>query len=162
MSIIAARRSKPFIGLWQRWCFARRDHLYPVLGRCDAHGNVAKGFGRVCGIHSYFGQYKPYAFAGYRATRRSGSRHPPIKLGVWVKNSISRMPPRPASYCWPDSETLPPKPLCFANGKPACHAHCFIAAKSRLACARTKGGAGRQKRFPPGRPDPRPRVRALI
>ena len=48
-------------------------------------------------------------------TRRSGSRPPAMIWRVWVKNSISRMPPRPSFMSCPGRVIGPPEPLVRAD-----------------------------------------------
>ena len=50
--------------------------------------------------------------------RSSGSRPPVMSWRVWVKNSISRMPPRPSLTSWPGTWSGPAQALVGADAQP--------------------------------------------
>jgi len=137
--------------------FARRRIICTPVARLVRLRTVMpqKGFAASAGKSIPFRPIQP-CLRQVPRTRRSGSRHPQFNWRVWVKNRSRGCRRAPAFILWPDSENLPPSPLCSSTmAKPHVMRILFIAAKSD-ACARQRG-AGRQRKLIPRRQIPWPR-----
>ena len=109
-------RASPLGGGGQAVGLGVVEHLQPVLERAVRDIGRGQRVGRAPARPSPWRRARR-APRRVRRWRRPGSRPPTISWRVWVKNSISRMPPWPSLRSWPGHLQRPGEPLVRADAQ---------------------------------------------